>query len=90
MTIGTLAGAGTLGLLIPPSIIMIVYGVTADVSITRLFIAGVLPGLLLAGLFMGYTIVWALLHPGEIPPPDRVMTFREKIHASRHLIPVVG
>ena len=55
MTIGTLAGAGTLGLLIPPSIIMIVYGVTAEVSITKLFIAGVLPGLLLAGLFMGYT-----------------------------------
>ncbi|HET7402957.1 MAG TPA: TRAP transporter large permease subunit [Usitatibacter sp.] len=90
MTIGTLAGAGTLGLLIPPSIIMIVYGVSAEVSITRLFIAGVVPGLLLAGLFMGYTIVWALLHPGEIPPPDRVMTFREKVHASRHLIPVVS
>src|SRR5690349_21990659 len=90
MTIGTLAGAGTLGLLIPPSIIMIVYGVTAEVSITRLFIAGVLPGLLLAGLFMGYTIVWSLLHPGEIPPPDRSMTFGEKVYASRHLIPVVA
>src|SRR6476659_450325 len=90
MTIGTLAGAGTLGLLIPPSIIMIVYGVSADVSITRLFIAGVIPGLMLAGLFMGYTIVWSLMHPDRIPPPDQVMTFSEKIHASRHLIPVVG
>jgi C4-dicarboxylate transporter, DctM subunit len=90
MTIGTLAGAGTLGLLIPPSIIMIVYGVSADVSITRLFIAGVIPGLMLAGLFMGYTIVWALMNPGKIPPPDQVMTFREKVHASRHLIPVVA
>jgi len=90
MTIGTLAGAGTLGLLIPPSIIMIVYGVSADVSITRLFIAGVIPGLVLAGLFMGYTIVWSLLHPDRIPPPDPEMTFREKIFASRHLIPVVG
>jgi tripartite ATP-independent transporter DctM subunit len=90
MTIGTLAGAGTLGLLIPPSIIMIVYGVTAEVSITRLFIAGVIPGLLLAGLFMGYTIIWSLLHPGEIPPPDSTMTFGEKVYASRHLIPVVG
>jgi C4-dicarboxylate transporter DctM subunit len=89
MTIGTLAGAGTLGLLIPPSIIMIVYGVTAEVSITRLFIAGVVPGLLLAGLFMGYTIVWSLIHPERIPPPDRTMSFMEKIHASRHLIPVV-
>src|SRR5215218_2013406 len=90
MTIGTLAGAGTLGLLIPPSIIMIVYGVTAEVSITRLFIAGVIPGLMLAGLFMGYTIVWSLAHPDRIPPPDRDMTFGEKVHASRHLIPVVG
>jgi len=89
MTIGTLAGAGTLGLLIPPSIIMIVYGVTAEVSITRLFIAGVVPGLLLAGLFMAYTIVWSLLHPAQIPAPDRDMTFFEKVRASRHLIPVV-
>ena len=89
MTIGTLAGAGTLGLLIPPSIIMIVYGVSAEVSITRLFIAGVIPGLLLAGLFMGYTIVWSLLNPGKIPPPDRDMTFGEKVYSSRHLIPVV-
>ena len=90
MTIGTLAGAGTLGLLIPPSIIMIVYGVTAEVSITRLFIAGVIPGLMLAGLFMGYTIAWSLVHPERIPPPDQVMTFREKVYASRHLIPVVA
>ena len=90
MTIATLAGAGTLGLLIPPSIIMIVYGVTAEVSITRLFIAGVLPGLLLAGLFMAYTIVWSLLHPGQIPAPDRAMTFGQKVYASRHLIPVMG
>jgi C4-dicarboxylate transporter DctM subunit len=90
ITIGTLAGAGTLGLLIPPSIIMIVYGVTAEVSITRLFIAGIIPGLLLAGLFMGYTIVWSLMNPEKIPPPDRDMTLREKIYASRHLLPVVG
>jgi len=90
MTIGTLAGAGTLGLLIPPSIIMIVYGVTAEVSITRLFIAGVVPGLLLAGLFMGYTVAWSLAHPDRIPPPDAAMTFAQKLHASRHLIPVVG
>ena len=90
MTIGTLAGAGTLGLLIPPSIIMIVYGVTAEVSITRLFIAGVVPGILLAALFMGYTIAWSLAHPDRIPPPDAAMTFGEKIHASRSLIPVVA
>src|SRR3954465_9163323 len=90
MTIGTLAGAGALGLLIPPSIIMIVYGVSAEVSITRLFIAGVIPGILLAGLFMGYTVAWALLNPGRIPAPERTMTFGEKVHASRHLFPVVA
>ena len=90
MTIGTLAGAGTLGLLIPPSIIMIVYGVTAEVSITRLFIAGVVPGLMLALLFMGYTVAWSLAHPDKIPPPDAELTFGQKIYASRHLIPVVG
>ena len=84
MTIGTLAGAGTLGLLIPPSIIMIVYGVTAEVSITRLFIAGVIPGLMLAGLFMGYTIAWSLANPEKIPPPDSYMTFREKVPHRRH------
>ena len=63
IAIGSLAGAGTLGLLIPPSIIMIVYGVSADVSIAQLFIAGVLPGILLALLFSGYLVVWALLQP---------------------------
>src|SRR5690606_12232963 len=61
--LGTLAGAGTLGLMVPPSIIMIVYGVAADVSISKLFIAGILPGLMLAVLFMGYIAVWAVMHP---------------------------
>src|SRR5213078_191251 len=60
MTVGSLAGAGTLGLLIPPSIIMIVYGVAADVSIARLFVAGVLPGVMLMLLFSGYIVAWAL------------------------------
>ena len=89
MTIGTLAGAGTLGLLIPPSIIMIVYGVTANVSIAQLFIAGVLPGLLLATLFSGYIVVWALAHPGAIPAIAETTTLAQKLRASRHLIPVV-
>ena len=89
IVIGTLAGAGTLGLLIPPSIIMIVYGVTAEVSIAQLFIGGVLPGLLLASLFMGYVIVWSLLHPDQIPPALTKTTLGEKFYASRHLIPVV-
>ena len=89
ITIGTLAGAGTLGLLIPPSIIMIVYGVTANVSIAKLFIAGVIPGILLAALFSGYIVVWALLHPDKIPAASESTTLAQKLRASRHLIPVV-
>src|SRR6266498_1780117 len=89
MTIGTLAGAGTLGLLIPPSIIMIVYGVMANVSIAQLFIAGVIPGILLATLFSGYIIVWALAHPLAIPPISERTTLAQKIVAARHLIPVL-
>ena len=89
MIVGTLAGASTLGLLIPPSIIMIVYGVTAEVSIAKLFIAGVLPGVLLAVLFSGYISGWALLNPGKIPAADTRLSFMQKLNASRSLIPVV-
>ncbi len=89
ITIGTLAGAGTLGLLIPPSIIMIVYGVTANVSIAQLFIAGVIPGILLAVLFSGYIVAWALLNPGKVPETVERTTLARKLHASRHLVPVL-
>jgi tripartite ATP-independent transporter DctM subunit len=89
IAIGSLAGAGTLGLLIPPSIIMIVYGVAAEVSIAQLFMAGVLPGVLLAGLFSGYLIYWALRNPSLVPPADAPMNFAEKVRESRHLIPVL-
>ncbi len=89
IVIGTLSGSGTLGLLIPPSIIMIVYGVAANVSIAQLFIAGVLPGMMLAGLFSGYIILWSLRHPEQIPPRDAPMSFMQKIQASSSLIPVV-
>jgi C4-dicarboxylate transporter DctM subunit len=89
ITIGSLAGAGTLGLLIPPSIIMIVYGVSADVSIARLFVAGVFPGILLAALFSGYIAVWALLNQQRIPVPDQILGWRARLYESRHLIPVV-
>jgi C4-dicarboxylate transporter, DctM subunit len=89
IVIGTLAGAGTLGLLIPPSIIMIVYGVTAEVSISQLFIAGVIPGLMLACLFSGYIIFWALRNPTLVPPRDPVMSFGQKLRESSSLIPVV-
>jgi C4-dicarboxylate transporter DctM subunit len=89
ITIGSLAGAGTLGLLIPPSIIMIVYGVTADVSIARLFVAGIIPGIVLASLFSAYLAVWAALNKDRVPPPDQVMSLGQKLSESRHLIPVV-
>ncbi len=89
ITVGTLAGAGTLGLLIPPSIIMIVYGVSANVSIAQLFIAGVVPGILLASLFSGYIVVWALLHPAAVPAAASHTSLLQKLHASRHLIPVM-
>ena len=89
MVIGTLAGASTLGLLIPPSIIMIVYGVAAEVSISKLFIAGVLPGILLACLFSGYIMFWALRNPGQVPAADGKTTFTQKLSSSRSLIPVV-
>ncbi|MEZ5702866.1 MAG: TRAP transporter large permease subunit [Burkholderiaceae bacterium] len=89
LAVGTLAGAATLGLLIPPSIIMIVYGVAADVSIAKLFIAGVVPGLLLASLFMGYIVVWSLFNRDKIPKAEEGVSLAQKLYASRHLIPVV-
>jgi len=87
--LGSLAGAGTLGLLIPPSIIMIVYAVAADVSINKLFAAGLLPGLVLGSLFMLYNAGWALLNPGRIPADDLRMRFGERVRASASLLPVL-
>jgi tripartite ATP-independent transporter DctM subunit len=68
---------------------MIVYGVSADVSIAKLFMAGMLPGLMLALMFSGYLVLWALRNPELVPPADTRLSFREKLHESRHLIPVV-
>ncbi|MFT5730053.1 MAG: C4-dicarboxylate transporter DctM subunit [Desulforhopalus sp.] len=89
MMLGTLAGSATLGLLIPPSIILIVYGVATEQSIARLFIAGVLPGCMLVTLFIGYVIVWSLLHKDQIPAGEEHFTFAEKLNASKSLIPVL-
>ena len=89
MVIGTLAGSATLGLLIPPSIILIVYGVATDQSIARLFVAGIIPGLMLVLMFAGYVVVRALMNPALIPSEDTRYSFFEKIRASRRLIPVV-
>ncbi|EKV31810.1 TRAP dicarboxylate transporter, DctM subunit [Caenispirillum salinarum AK4] len=90
MTIGTLAGSGTLGLLIPPSIILIVYGVATEESIARLFVAGVLPGVLLVALFMGFIMVWSLFNRGKAPVDDPRLPFMEKMRRTAGLLPVVA
>ena len=87
IALGSLATAGTLGILIPPSITMVVYAVAADASIIRIFLAGFLPGFLLMALFSGYIIWWSLRHPDQVPPADPPTTFMEKIRLSGNLIP---
>jgi tripartite ATP-independent transporter DctM subunit len=89
MIIGTLAGAATLGLMIPPSLTLIVYGVSINESITKLFMAGIFPGLVLAGLFMAYIIGWHFLSKGERPQEEPSMTFGQMLAESRFLIPVL-
>jgi tripartite ATP-independent transporter DctM subunit len=88
--LGSLCGAGTLGLLIPPSIIMIVYAVAAEVSILKMFVAGMLPGLMLVLLFSGYIVVWALLNPDKTPPHVEKMDLGERLRRSRNLIPCLA
>lgn len=90
LSIGSLAGAGTLGLLIPPSIALIVYGVTVNVSISKLFIAGIAPGLLLAVLFMGYVVGYGMAARSTIPKPDEELTLAVKLRRSVYLFPVLG
>jgi tripartite ATP-independent transporter DctM subunit len=87
ISLGSLAGSGTLGLLIPPSIPMVVYAVTANVSVLQVFLAGFLPGLLVIVLYSGYIVIWALLNPSKIPPRDPPMPFMMKLKESTKLIP---
>ena len=89
MVIGTLAGAATLGLMIPPSLILIVYGVTVNESIRELFLAGVLPGLVLALMFMAYIALMSKLSKSFDPEPEPPMSFTQRLSNSRYLIPVV-
>ncbi len=89
LSYGSLAGSGTLGILVPPSIAMIIYGFLTDVSIARLFIAGILPGLLLITLFSGYIAVWSLLNPAKVPKSDVLPSFTQRLYESRRLIPVI-
>ncbi len=90
MCLGSLCGAGTLGLLIPPSIVMIVYAIAAEVSILKMFLAGVLPGLLLVALFSGAIAIWALLHPDRTPREVQRFSFRERLRRSRNLFPCLA
>jgi tripartite ATP-independent transporter DctM subunit len=89
MSLGSLCGAGTLGLLIPPSIIMIVYAVAAEVSILKMFVAGVLPGIMLIALFSGCIAAWALMNPDKTPTAVEKLTLRARLHRARNLIPCI-
>src|SRR3954465_9156889 len=89
VSLGSLAGAGTLGILIPPSIMMVIYAVQANVSIIQVFLAGFLPGLLVMVLYSGYIVIWSLLNPDKQPPPEPAMTFRQKVRESAQLIPTM-
>lgn len=89
MIIGTLAGAATLGLMIPPSLTLIVYGVTVNESISKLFLAGIVPGLVLAGLFMGYVALWSVLRRDQVPPREPRKSLPTMVVESRLLLPLL-
>ena len=89
LLLGTLAGSGTLGLLIPPSIILIIYGVTIEDSIAKLFMAGILPGIMLAVMFMLYVISWSILNKKLMPKSTKNFSFVEKVQGSKQLLPVI-
>ena len=87
--LGSLAGSGTLGLLIPPSIILIIYGVAVQESIAKLFIAGIIPGIMIAIIFMTYVIIWSLINKEKMPTIFEKYSFFEKLKKSKQLLPVI-
>ena len=89
LLLGSLAGSGTLGLLIPPSIILIIYGVTIEDSIAKLFMAGILPGIMIALMFMLYVILWSILNKKLMPKSVESFSFLEKVQGSKQLLPVI-
>lgn len=89
LSYGSLAGAGTLGLLIPPSIVLIIYGVLGEVSIGRLFIAGVIPGLLLAVFFSGYVALRVMINPSLAPTHQEKFTWKHRLLSLWKLFPVM-
>ncbi len=89
LLLGSLAGSGTLGLLIPPSIILIIYGVAVQESIAKLFIAGIIPGIMIALIFMSYVIIWSSLNKEKMPKITENFTFFQKLKKSKQLLPVI-
>ena len=87
LALGALATSGTLGILIPPSITMVVYAVAADASIIRIFLAGFIPSAILMALFMGYIAWWSIRNPSKVPAADPPSSFLEKVRKSGNLIP---
>jgi C4-dicarboxylate transporter, DctM subunit len=90
LTLGSLAGSGTLGFLIPPSIILIVYGVAVDESVVRLFLAGIIPGLVLMVLFSGYVVVWSVVNRERMPPPDPAQSLGTRVRGMAKLLPILA
>jgi len=89
LLLGSLAGSGTLGLLIPPSIILIIYGVTIEDSIAKLFMAGIFPGIMLALIFMSYIVIWSILNKKLMPKSLENFSLSKKIERSKQLLPVI-
>ena len=90
LVLGSLAGAGTLGIMIPPSMMMLVYGILADVSIGKLFIAGVIPGLILSVCFSGFVVLRCIGNPKLAPQSDLVYTWTDRWNTIPQLLPVIS
>lgn len=89
LSVGSLAGAGTLGFMIPPSMMMLVYGIIGEVSIGKLFIAGIIPGLMLAAVFSLYIMSRCLINPGLAPAGADRHSWRQRIKAIPEILPVL-
>jgi|TARA_A100001011_G_scaffold399929_1_gene511121 C4-dicarboxylate transporter DctM subunit len=89
LLLGSLAGSGTLGLLIPPSIILIIYGVTIEDSIAKLFMAGIFPGIMIALIFMSYVVIWSIMNKNLMPKLSVNFSLNRKIEESKQLVPVI-
>ncbi len=89
LAMGSLAGAGTLGFLIPPSLIMIIYAILAEVSIGKMFIAGIFPGLLLSGIYSAYIIYRGIRNPNIAPRMQESYSWGDRIRGLKDLLPTL-